>query len=55
MKMDVQIEAAAEALDKRDRSRLHLVPCNAALDRLVDVIVRNGGADDGMHLCHQVT
>jgi hypothetical protein len=50
MKMDIQMQAAAASLDKRDRSRLNPVPLNAALDRLVDVIVRDGGADDGMHL-----
>jgi hypothetical protein len=53
--MEIHIETSAESLDKRDRSWLHVVPLDTASDRLVDVIWRDGGADDGMHLCRQVT
>jgi hypothetical protein len=55
VKMQMQIHATAEALDKRDRSRLHLVPLDAAFDRLVDITLRDRGTDRGMHLRHQVT
>ena len=50
MKMDIQIEGATKTLDKRHRPRLDLLPCDAALDRLIDVILRDSGADDCMHL-----
>jgi len=50
MKMEIYIQVTAKALDKRDRSRLHVWSLNAAFDCLVDIILRNGGADDGMHL-----
>ena len=53
MKMDIQIEGATKTLDKRHRPRLDLLPCDAALDRLIDVILRDRGADDCMHLCGQ--
>ena len=53
MKMDIQIEGATEALDKRHRPRLDLRSCDATLDRLVDVILRDGGADDRVDLCGQ--
>jgi hypothetical protein len=55
MKMEMRLEAATASLEKRDRSRLHFLPFDAAFDRLVNVILRDGGADDGMHLRRQVT
>ncbi len=55
MKMQIQIYATAKSLYKRDRSRLHLVPLDTASDCLIDVILCDGGADNGMHLCRQVT
>jgi hypothetical protein len=53
MKMDMQIEGTTKALDKRHRPRLDLLPCDAALDRLIDVILRDCGANDRMDLCRQ--
>ena len=55
MKMYIQIDTTAESLDKRDRSRVHLVPLHAALHRSIHVILADRGTDDGMHLCRQVT
>ena len=46
MIVHIEIERTAKALDKRDRPWVRLVPLRAALDRLVDVILRNRGADD---------
>ena len=44
--MEIYIQAAAKALDKRNRSRLHVWSRNAAFDCLVGIIIlRNGGAD----------
>ena len=53
MKMDMQIYGATETLDKRHRPRLDLLPFDATLDRLVDVILRDRGADNRMDLCGQ--
>jgi hypothetical protein len=55
MKMKIQIETSAESLDKRDRSRLHLVPLNTAFDHLVDIKLRDRGTDRSMNLRHQIT
>ena len=55
MKMEIRIDATAESWDKRDRSWLHVLPLDTAFDRLVDVILHDSGADNGMHLCRQVT
>ncbi len=54
MEMEVQIHGAPEALDKRDRSRLYLLPLDAACDRLVHVILSDRSSDDGMNLRRQV-
>ena len=48
MKMEMHIDGAAKTLHKRDRSRLHFVPLSAACDRLVHLILRDGGTDDRM-------
>jgi hypothetical protein len=40
---------------RRDRSCLHLLSFSAALDGRVDVKLRDGGADDGMNLCGQLS
>jgi hypothetical protein len=53
MKIDMQIEGATEALDKRHRPRLDLLQCGATLDRLLDVILRDCGANDRVDLCGQ--
>ena len=55
MKVQIQIDATAEALDKRDRSWLHFMPFSAMCDGLIDLILRDGTADHGMHLRCQVT
>ena len=39
MQMDMQIEGAPEALDKRHRSRLYLLLLDPAFDCMVDVIL----------------
>ena len=54
MEVQVHIDATAEALDKRDRSRLHLMPVSATCDGLIDVISRDDTADNSMHLRRQV-
>ena len=54
MIMDIQIDGAAEALDKRHRSRLALLPLATSFDRLVDVILTDRGADNRMDLRGQV-
>ncbi len=54
MKMEIQIDGATKALDKRHRPRLDLLPLDAAFDRLVDVILRDRGADNRMDLCRQI-
>jgi hypothetical protein len=38
--MDIELERATEALEKRHRSRLDLLPLDTAFDRLVNVIVQ---------------
>ena len=48
MRMHIHIDGAAESLDKGHRSRLHLVSWDTACDRLVDVILSDGGAVDRM-------
>jgi hypothetical protein len=55
MKMYMQIYATAESLYKRDRSRLYFMLFSAPFDGLIDVILRDGTADNGMHLRRQVT
>ena len=54
MKVQVHIDTTAKALDKRDRSRVHSIPCSATCDGLIDVILRDGTADNRMHLRRQV-
>src|SRR5262249_56754312 len=39
----IQIQGAAKTLEKRDRSRVDLLPLHAAFDRLVDIILPNRG------------
>jgi hypothetical protein len=50
----IELERTAKALDKRDRARVDGGPLKTALDRLVDVILRDGPADDGMDVGRQV-
>jgi hypothetical protein len=50
----IEIEGTAKALDTRDRSCMHLAPRDPARDGLVDVIVRDGPADNGMDCGGQV-
>jgi len=50
MEMEVQIERAAKALEKRDRARVDDGSRVTALDRLVDIILPDGGTNDGMDL-----
>src|SRR5262249_9064122 len=50
MEMEVHIERAAKTLEKRDRARVDGGSRVTALDRLVDVILPDGHADDGMDL-----
>src|SRR5262249_52685520 len=54
MKMEMEIEGTAKALDKRDGSRMDLVSWDTACDRLVDVILPDGGGDDRMALRGQL-
>jgi hypothetical protein len=54
MEMEVQIERTAKTLDKRDRARVDGGPLVPVCDRLVDVILPDGGADDGMDLGREV-
>jgi hypothetical protein len=54
MAMEVQIEGTPKTLHKRDRPRLHLSPWDTAGDRFVDIILSDGGADDGMDLRRQL-
>src|SRR5262249_59673347 len=54
MNMEMEIEGTAEALEKGDRSRLDVGPLETASDRLVDVILTDGGANDGMDLGREV-
>jgi len=46
-----QSEGATAALEKCSQSRVGLRPCDASLDRLIDVILHDRGTDDCMHLC----
>jgi hypothetical protein len=55
MEMQVQIDRTAKTLDKRDRSRVDGGPLDTSFARLVDVILTDGGANDRMDLCRQVT
>src|SRR5215510_11952509 len=50
MEMEVHIERAAKTLEKRDRARVDGGSRVTALDHLVDVILPNCRADDGMDL-----
>jgi hypothetical protein len=54
MKMEIEIEGTAKTLQKRDRPWLDLVAWDTACDRLVDVILTDGGADDRMDLRGQL-
>jgi hypothetical protein len=54
MVMKIRIETPAESLQKRHRSRLHLLSLSTALDGLVDVKLCDRGADNAMHLRGQV-
>src|SRR6266699_7230378 len=54
MEMEVHIERTAKTLDKRDRPRLELVSWDTACDRLVHIILPDGGADDRMDLRGQL-
>jgi hypothetical protein len=54
MEMEIHIDRTAKTLDKRDRARVDGGPLKTALDRLVDVILRDGPADDGMDVGRQV-
>jgi hypothetical protein len=50
MHMARQSYGAPEALAKGHRPRLDLLPFDVRLDRLMDVILRDRGADDRMGL-----
>ena len=50
MEMEAHMERTAKTLDKRDRSRVDGGPRATALDCLVDVILPDCRADDGMDL-----
>src|SRR5712691_4505829 len=54
MKMDIQIDGTAEALDKGRRSRLDLGPWDTTGDRLVHIILADRGTDDRMDLRGQL-
>src|SRR5262249_38405602 len=61
MEMKVHIERTAKALEKGDRPRVDGGPLVTAVDRLVDIILPDRGANDGMDLggevlrgCHPV-
>src|SRR5439155_3958290 len=54
MEMEVHIDRTAKTLDKRDRSRVDGGPLETACDRLVDIILTDGGANDGMDLGREV-
>jgi len=54
MKMKMQIDSAAKALNKCHRSRLDLVPWDTACDRLVHIILTDRGANDRMDRGGQV-
>src|SRR5215831_17493309 len=54
MDMEVELERTPKALDKRDRSRVDLLPLYATLDRLVDIILPDGGTNDRMDLGREV-
>jgi hypothetical protein len=48
--VEIQIETAAKALQKRHRTGLHGGPCRPMPDRLIDIKLSDGAADDGMNL-----
>jgi hypothetical protein len=50
MEMEVHIECTAKALDEGDRARVDMSPLVPLCHRLVDVILPDGGAHDGMDL-----
>ena len=52
--MGYDIEGAAKTLNKGDRSRVDVGPLVPVCDRLVDVILPDGGADDGRDFGGQV-
>src|SRR4030095_13381074 len=54
MEMEGHIDRTAKTLDKRDRARVDGGPLVPLCDRLVDVVLPDGGADDGMELCREV-
>src|SRR5262249_4363239 len=54
MKMEMEIEGAAKALEKGDRPRLEVGSLTASGDCLVHIILPDRGADDGMDLCREV-
>src|SRR5262245_11374345 len=54
VKVHVEIERTAKALDKGDRARVDGGPLMTLCDRLVDVILSDGGANDGVDLGSEV-
>ena len=52
--MEVRIERAPKALDKRDRARVDCGPLETSFDRLVHIILANRGADDRMDFGREV-
>jgi hypothetical protein len=54
VEMEVEIDGAAKALDKGDRSRLDLLPWDTACDRLAHVILADRGANNRMDHRRQV-
>jgi hypothetical protein len=54
IEMEVHIERTSKALHTCDRSRLHLSPWDPARDRLVDIILADRGANNGMDLRGQL-
>ena len=50
MEMEVEIDSAAETLDKGDRPRLDVGSRNASYDGFVHIILPDRGTNDGMDL-----
>src|SRR5262249_45996414 len=54
VEMQIELEGTAETLDKGDRPWVDGGPLVTALDRLIDVILPDGGANDRMDLGGEV-
>ena len=51
--MDIYIEGSTEALDKRHRPWLDLLPLEATFGGLAHVVLSDGGTNNRMDLCRQ--